>query len=87
MHDTGRLKLQNILDIDAVKESNKRRILDLESKILWLIELFENEKQKVHAREIENMNNRGIKFNQQNVSEKEIINPIAKKSKSQCTIV
>ena len=84
MHDTGRLKLQNILDIDAVKESNKRRITDLESKILWLIESFENEKKKIRAREIENMNK---KINQQNVSDKEIINPVEKKSKSQCTIV
>jgi hypothetical protein len=84
MHDTGHLKLHNILDIDAVKESNKRRISDLESKILWLIESFENEEKKVHAREIENMNK---KFNQQNVSKKEIAGPIEKKSKLQCTIV
>ena len=40
--DTGRLKLKQILDVGSNIESNKRRVVDLESKICWLLDSFEN---------------------------------------------
>ena len=44
--DTGRLKLRQILDVGSNIESNKRRVVDLESKICWLLDSFENFQKK-----------------------------------------
>ena len=46
----------NILDVDTIKESNKRRVIDLESKITWLIESFEIEKRKMRVEQMDEMN-------------------------------
>ena len=54
--DNGRIKLINILDVDTIKESNKRRVIDLESKITWLIESFEIEKRKMRVQKMDEMN-------------------------------
>ena len=46
--DTGRLKLRQILDVGSNIESNKRRVVDLESKICWLLDSFENFQNKIN---------------------------------------
>ena len=63
--DNGRIKLINILDVDTIKESNKRRVIDLESKITWLIESFEIEKRKMRVQKMDEMNFNIIKQQQQ----------------------
>ena len=74
--DNGRIKLINILDVDTIKESNKRRVIDLESKITWLIESFEIEKRKMRVQQMDEMN-----FNMKQQQQRDIMMSNNTKSK------
>ena len=91
--DNGRIKLINILDVDTIKESNKRRVIDLESKITWLIESFEIEKRKMRVEQMDEMNfnikqqqQRDIMMSNNTKSKGGIMKKKASKQSSSCIV-
>ena len=83
----------NILDVDTIKEANKRRVIDLESKITWLIESFEIEKRKLRVQQMDEMNfnikqqqQRDIMMSNNTKSKGGIMKKKASKQSSSCIV-